>query len=82
MACVLAARSLPPAECSAAARDLLRHCLERLAYFKAPGWVAFCDALPLTATQKIQRADLKALARRCLDSGDCIDTRGMKKRQG
>jgi acyl-CoA synthetase (AMP-forming)/AMP-acid ligase II len=38
------------------------HCLERLAYYKAPGYVAFVDALPLTPTQKVQRGELKALA--------------------
>jgi acyl-CoA synthetase (AMP-forming)/AMP-acid ligase II len=33
-------------------------CLERLAYFKAPGHVAFVDALPTTATNKVQKAKL------------------------
>ena len=35
-------------------------CLERLAYFKAPGHVAFLDALPLTATNKIQKTKIDA----------------------
>jgi acyl-CoA synthetase (AMP-forming)/AMP-acid ligase II len=35
-------------------------CLERLAYFKAPGHVAFLDALPLTATNKIQKTRIDA----------------------
>ena len=33
-------------------------CLERLAYFKAPGHVAFVDSLPTTATNKVQKAKL------------------------
>jgi len=33
-------------------------CLERLAYFKAPGIVAFIDELPVTSTNKVQKAKL------------------------
>jgi acyl-coenzyme A synthetase/AMP-(fatty) acid ligase len=33
-------------------------CLERLAYFKAPGHIAFIDALPVTSTNKVQKARL------------------------
>ena len=35
--------------------ELFRYCHERLAYFKAPGWIWFTDALPTTGTQKIQK---------------------------
>ena len=73
---------VPQDQSEAAARELVRHCLERLAYYKAPGYVAFCAALPLTATQKIQRQELRALACRALESGQCLDTRALKKRQG
>lgn len=79
MACVVPAQ--PVEDARAAAEALVRHCLTRLAYYKAPGYVAFCEALPLTATQKIQRGDLKVLARACLDRPDCVDTRSLKKRQ-
>jgi acyl-CoA synthetase (AMP-forming)/AMP-acid ligase II len=82
MACVMPAMQVPQGQSEAAARELVRHCLERLAYYKAPGYVAFCAALPLTATQKIQRSDLRALACRALESGECVDTRALKKRQG
>ena len=61
---------------------LVRHCLDRLAYFKVPGYLARCDALPLTATEKIQRAALKALAAERLAAGDCIDTRSLKTAHG
>src|SRR6185503_18901847 len=37
-------------------------CLERLAYFKAPGIVAFIDSLPVTATNKVQKAKLADFA--------------------
>jgi acyl-CoA synthetase (AMP-forming)/AMP-acid ligase II len=81
MACVVPSRPIAAGEARAAAEDLVRHCLERLAYYKAPGYVAFCDVLPLTATQKLQRGDLRALAQACLDDDACVDTRALKKRQ-
>ena len=39
----------------AMAEALFAHCNARLAYFKAPGWIWFADALPTTGTQKIQK---------------------------
>jgi acyl-coenzyme A synthetase/AMP-(fatty) acid ligase len=39
----------------AAADALFRHCYAQLAYFKAPGWIYFTNALPTTGTQKIQK---------------------------
>ena len=52
-------------------------CLERLAYFKAPGHVAFLDALPTTATNKVQKAKLADFAVKAADS---FDLRERKKR--
>ncbi len=63
-----------------AAHDLVAWCLARLAYYKAPGYVAFIDALPLTATNKIQRGAMKDLANRLVADPACIDTRALKKR--
>ncbi len=62
------------------ARAIVAWCLERLAYYKAPGYVAFVDQLPLTATQKIQRGVLKAEVKRLLEADAAFDTRAMKKR--
>ncbi|MFO1220110.1 MAG: AMP-binding protein [Burkholderiaceae bacterium] len=70
-----------PDERSALARSIVEHALAELAYFKAPGFVAFVDALPLTASQKIQRGELKALATAALGQPSCIDTTALKKRQ-
>jgi acyl-CoA synthetase (AMP-forming)/AMP-acid ligase II len=72
-----------PAERAArevAAAALVAHCLERLAYYKAPGHVAFVDALPLTTSNKVQRAQLKELAVSMLGQGACVDTVALKKR--
>jgi crotonobetaine/carnitine-CoA ligase len=37
------------------ALSLFEYCHQRLAYFKAPGWFWFTDALPTTGTQKIRK---------------------------
>jgi len=52
-------------------------CLERLAYFKAPGYVAFLDSLPITATNKVQKAKLADFA---VNPTDCFDLRERKRR--
>ena len=53
-----------------------------MANFKVPRHIAFVDALPLTASQKIQRGELKALATALPGQAHCIDTRPLKRRQG
>jgi acyl-coenzyme A synthetase/AMP-(fatty) acid ligase len=63
------------------AQSIVEHALAQLAYYKAPGYVAFVDALPLTASQKIQRGQLRELAHGLPGQAHCIDTRAMKKRQ-
>ncbi|WP_254797026.1 AMP-binding protein [Sulfitobacter albidus] len=61
------------------AEEIARWCLGQMAYYKVPGYIAFVDALPLTPTQKIQRAALKALAAELLPQA--ADLRHLKKRQ-
>ena len=63
------------------AASIVQHALAQLAYYKAPGYVAFVDALPLTPSQKIQRGQLREMAQSLPGQGHCIDTRSMKKRQ-
>jgi acyl-coenzyme A synthetase/AMP-(fatty) acid ligase len=65
---------------AALAEDIVRWSLSRLAYYKAPGYVAFVPVVPLTSTQKIQRGGLKELVASSLGTSSCIDTRAMKKR--
>jgi acyl-CoA synthetase (AMP-forming)/AMP-acid ligase II len=80
LACIVlrASRHAPAPEL--VAQSIVRHALERLAYFKAPGYVAFVDALPLTASQKVQRGELRELARTLPGKPNCIDTRMLKRR--
>ncbi|HEX7382120.1 MAG TPA: AMP-binding protein [Nevskiaceae bacterium] len=79
-ACVVRSEHAPPGD-EALAQDVVRHTLGQLAYYKAPGYVAFVDALPLTTSQKVQRGVLKQQARDLLERKACFDTRTMKKRQ-
>ena len=81
LACIVLRKSpnTPPPE--RLATSIVRHALERLAYFKAPGYVAFVEALPLTVSQKIQRSELRELARTLPGTRNCIDTRAMKRRR-
>jgi acyl-CoA synthetase (AMP-forming)/AMP-acid ligase II len=66
------------ATAQAAAQSLVRHCLGRLAYYKAPGWVIFRSELPVTATNKIQKNRLFEAG---LDARvGAIDCRALKKR--
>jgi acyl-CoA synthetase (AMP-forming)/AMP-acid ligase II len=62
------------------AADIVAWCLQRLAYYKAPGYVAFVPEVPLTSTQKILRGQLKDLVAASLASDACVDTRDLKKR--
>lgn len=62
------------------AKEITAWCLEEMAYFKAPGYIAFVDQLPLTPTQKIQRATLKDLVASLLDDPNTVVTTHLKKR--
>jgi acyl-CoA synthetase (AMP-forming)/AMP-acid ligase II len=81
LACVVPHAPISPDRRPEIAADIVRHALARLAYFKAPGYVAFLDELPLTASQKIQRGELKHLAQSLPGQSYCVDTRHMKQRQ-
>lgn len=83
LACVVAPDvAADPAARLAAAQDMVNWCLARLSYYKAPGYVAFVEALPLTASQKVQRGELRSLASQVRGQPNCVDTSAMKKRQG
>ena len=71
--------SVDPGDAQSLAEELVRYCLKRLAYFKAPGYVAFVDALPHTTTEKLDRAALKSLAADLRDRDDCVDTCSLKR---
>lgn len=63
------------------AQEIAEWALGQMAYYKVPGHIAFVDTLPLTATNKVQRAELKALAARLLDDPATVNTTALKRRQ-
>lgn len=65
---------------SAKAEEIVTWALDQMAYYKAPGWIAFVEDLPLTATQKILRGQLKDLLVKTFETDGFIDTRHLKKR--
>lgn len=71
---------VPVAGKTVSAEEIAHWCLKQLAYYKAPGYIAFVESLPVTATQKVQRAVLKQRAAELLDDPGTIDTRHLKKR--
>ena len=81
LACIVC--NTPPTQQTrtALAKEIVAWSLTQLAYYKVPGYVAFVEALPLTATNKIQRGELKKMAPELLGTASCIDTCSMKKRQ-
>lgn len=81
LACIVLREPADATEREPLAADIVRHALAQLAYYKAPGYVCFVEALPLTASQKIQRGELRALAQSLPGQPNCIDVRAMKKRQ-
>lgn len=80
-ACVILKDRLGAEAQQHAAQDIVEFCLSRLAYFKAPGYVAFVEELPLTATQKIQRGALKAFAADAVRGETGFDLRALKRRR-
>ncbi len=81
LACIVAEPAASSAdEQQALAIELVQWCLARLAYYKAPGYVGFVAALPLTTSQKVQRGELRSLALSLLEQGHCVDTNALKKR--
>ncbi len=81
LACIIAREEVPAAERAQVAQEIVRHALSQLAYYKAPGYVAFVNSLPVTSSQKIQRGELRQLANQLPGQACCIDTRAMKTRQ-
>lgn len=64
----------------ATGEEIFQRCYKELSYFKVPGYIAFVDALPLTASRKLKRGDMKSLCARLVEEGVAQDFRKLKKR--
>ena len=78
MACVVAKEGIEAGK--ALADELMALALEKLSYFKAPGWWLFVDSLPTTGTQKVQKQEIFPKGTDPRAQPGVIDTRGRKKR--
>lgn len=78
MACILPMPGM--AGDAGLADQLFAWCNERLAYFKAPGWLLFVDSLPTTGTQKVQKTKIFAGNEDPRQRPGAIDLRARKKR--
>jgi acyl-CoA synthetase (AMP-forming)/AMP-acid ligase II len=78
LACVVLKRKVVENE---AAMALFQHCNERLAYYKAPGWLHIVACLPTTGTQKIQKHNIYPADIDPRRLADVIDLRALKRRE-
>lgn len=82
MACVVVrdpADIADEASRKALAQSLFDWCYERLAYFKAPGWVLFVDSLPMGTSAKVQKIHIFPPGVDPRTQAGTIDLRSQKK---
>ena len=81
-ACIVVEADILPTE--SIANAILSAAADRLSYYKLPGYIAFIEALPVTATQKPRYGTLIDLARSLLAARSALlfDVRHAKRRRG
>ena len=81
--CIILNETAVPEQMSteATAGTLYDFCNERLIYYKLPAYFLFVTELPMTASQKLQRGEIKTLAGRLVEEGRCIDLRERKRKR-
>jgi acyl-CoA synthetase (AMP-forming)/AMP-acid ligase II len=62
------------------ADELFLYCLNRLAYYKAPGWIIFLEQLPMTPTQKVSKTQIFAEGVDPRRHSGALDLRARKRR--
>ena len=78
MACIILKTGAEASQ--ATATSIFERAMQSLVYYKLPGYIAFVEQLPLTASQKLQRGEVKLLGRELLSKGNCFDLRNLKRR--
>ena len=84
MACVIAKSAedvANPAARQTLARELFDWCYERMAYFKAPGWILFVDSLPTGTSAKVQKIHIFPSGSDPRQQTGVIDLRPLKKQK-
>lgn len=80
MACIVAKQ--PHDRGPELAREIFDWCAERLAYFKAPGWLLFVDSLPVTTSQRVHKIQIFPRGADPRQAPGIIDLRKAKKAPG
>jgi crotonobetaine/carnitine-CoA ligase len=78
LACVVLRHSTPGNDM---AQALVQYCLDRIAYYKAPGWIHFVTEIPTTGTQKIQKHNIYPKGTDPRSIAEVLDMRTLKRRQ-
>ena len=78
LACIVLRHAAPGKE---TAEALLQFCLQRMAYYKAPGWIHFTREIPTTGTQKIQKHAIYPKGTDPRSLAEVLDLRTLKRRQ-
>jgi acyl-coenzyme A synthetase/AMP-(fatty) acid ligase len=84
MACVIAKSPEDAADETkrqALAQALFDWCYERMAYFKAPGWILFVDSLPTGTSAKVQKIHIFPPGTDPRKQPGAIDLRAQKKQK-
>ena len=79
LACIVL-KNGPAIDPAATAKLLFDHCHNKLAYYKAPGWLWLTQSIPTTATQKIQKHQIFEPGVDPRTLAGMIDLRAFKKR--
>ena len=66
----------------ALAHELFKWCVDRLAYFKAPGWLIYRDSLPLTTSQRLHKIQIFPKGSDPRKEPGIYDLRALKKAPG
>lgn len=61
------------------AEEVFELCRQQLVYFKWPGYIGFADSIPLTASEKVQRGEVKKIVREMVEQKNCINFNSRKK---
>ena len=77
-ACIILSENVPAGQ--ETAEKIFTFCKDRMIYYKVPGYYLFLSELPISATQKIQRGEVKKLAGVLVENNECTDLRKLKVR--
>lgn len=78
-ACIVLIENVPTSK--ETAEKIFTFCKDRMIYYKVPGYYMFLSELPISATQKIQRGEVKKLAGVLVENNECMDLRKLKVRK-